>query len=316
LYSGKLGNIVANPDGTSDGTADPRLVDPDYTPWWGSLAATHFLRFTYHQYPLTGTGGVTGPITLPAGRYYLTIYGDTAVGGENCAIAWQSGPNGDTVAFNKNFMWRRSQTGGPFVVYNPTTVAATTFMGDPNERWNLSFQLMGTVARPAGAVHGQVIHNDFTGGAIQTLENQFNFQWRKPLVTTDGATVIGFRYPYITNSNGYNYQYSSPVTDDRSYVDTHGYRSATAPLGYRYYLTKKNTNNPLVADTTANFSMLNGDSDQDGVISIFDYIILSDAFDAAFGDSGYDKRADIDGDDVVSIFDYIAMSNNFDQGDE
>lgn len=60
----------------------------------------------------------------------------------------------------------------------------------------------------------------------------------------------------------------------------------------------------------------NGDVDSDGVVSIFDYIALSDAFDASNGDPHWDARADLDGDDVVSVFDYIILSDRFDQSSD
>lgn len=56
----------------------------------------------------------------------------------------------------------------------------------------------------------------------------------------------------------------------------------------------------------------NGDCDDDNVVSLFDYLILSNAFDAVPGDTNWDARADLDGDAVVSLFDYIILSDNFD----
>lgn len=62
--------------------------------------------------------------------------------------------------------------------------------------------------------------------------------------------------------------------------------------------------------------LLNGDVDGDEVVSIFDYIRVSNSFDLYFTDQGFDPAADLDGDLAVSIFDYIVMSDNFDkQGD-
>lgn len=59
-------------------------------------------------------------------------------------------------------------------------------------------------------------------------------------------------------------------------------------------------------------SMENGDVDGDNVVSVFDYINLSDAFDSVDGDPNWLAAADLDGDGVVSVFDYIALSDNFD----
>ncbi len=72
--------------------------------------------------------------------------------------------------------------------------------------------------------------------------------------------------------------------------------------------------NVLVAgsDTDIDFSLINGDTDGDNSVTIFDYIDLSNSFDLSLGDGGYNAEADLDGDDSVTIFDYIILSNNFD----
>lgn len=56
-----------------------------------------------------------------------------------------------------------------------------------------------------------------------------------------------------------------------------------------------------------------GDIDGDGVVSILDYIRLSDAFDLTFEDPGFNPAADFDNDGVISIMDYIILSDNFDK---
>ncbi len=63
-------------------------------------------------------------------------------------------------------------------------------------------------------------------------------------------------------------------------------------------------------------NLVNGDCDGDNVVSVFDYILLSNAFDTAPGDPAWDARADLDGDEVVSVFDYIVLSDNFDREGE
>lgn len=61
------------------------------------------------------------------------------------------------------------------------------------------------------------------------------------------------------------------------------------------------------------FFLRNGDCDGDNVVSVFDYILLSDAFDSVPGDVLWQMRADLDGDRAVSIFDYILLSSRFDE---
>ncbi len=63
---------------------------------------------------------------------------------------------------------------------------------------------------------------------------------------------------------------------------------------------------------TLQYNLINGDCDGDDSITVFDYSILSDSFDKAWGTSGYDDRADLDGDFVVTVFDYSILSDHFD----
>jgi hypothetical protein len=60
-----------------------------------------------------------------------------------------------------------------------------------------------------------------------------------------------------------------------------------------------------------NFSLKNGDVDEDDEVSILDYIILSVVYDKSLGDPGYVANADLDGDNVVSILDYLILSGNY-----
>ncbi len=60
------------------------------------------------------------------------------------------------------------------------------------------------------------------------------------------------------------------------------------------------------------FALLNGDGDDDNSITVFDYGMLSDAFDTVPGDPDWNPSADFDGDDSVNVFDYSILSDNFD----
>jgi len=64
--------------------------------------------------------------------------------------------------------------------------------------------------------------------------------------------------------------------------------------------------------TGQNFSPLNGDCNGDNVVTTDDYLILSDSFDKALGDAGYDARADLNGDNSITTDDYLILSTNFD----
>ena len=58
--------------------------------------------------------------------------------------------------------------------------------------------------------------------------------------------------------------------------------------------------------------LLNGDCDGDNSVTVFDYDVLSQAFDATSGGAGYNAAADLDGDGSVTVFDYDLLSRNFD----
>ncbi len=68
----------------------------------------------------------------------------------------------------------------------------------------------------------------------------------------------------------------------------------------------------LTGTTGLNQTYLNGDADHDNTVSVFDYGLLSDAFDSSPGSSNWNPEADFDGDQTVSVFDYGILSNNFD----
>ncbi len=99
----------------------------------------------------------------------------------------------------------------------------------------------------------------------------------------------------------------------------------TVMVSAPHFLTKKITNvtieDGIVSGLDA--TLQNGDIDGDNIVSILDYIALSEAFEAVSDVDGnfetedpspnWNPNADLDGDDVVSVLDYITLSNNFDR---
>jgi len=57
-----------------------------------------------------------------------------------------------------------------------------------------------------------------------------------------------------------------------------------------------------------------GDCNNDNVISVLDFNIVKITFGKAFGDPGYDDRADFTGDQVVNILDFNLLKGNFGTG--
>ncbi|MBS1706309.1 MAG: hypothetical protein JST40_10570 [Armatimonadetes bacterium] len=68
-----------------------------------------------------------------------------------------------------------------------------------------------------------------------------------------------------------------------------------------------------VAKVLPTVEPLNGDVDEDNAITIFDYLLLSSAFDTSEGQGSWVPNADLDGDGTVTVFDYLILSANFDQ---
>ncbi|MBS1705034.1 MAG: hypothetical protein JST40_04110 [Armatimonadetes bacterium] len=64
--------------------------------------------------------------------------------------------------------------------------------------------------------------------------------------------------------------------------------------------------------TGIDFQLVNGDCDGDNAVTVFDYLILSEAFDSQAGSINWNQAADLDGDKSVTVFDYLILSENFD----
>jgi hypothetical protein len=56
---------------------------------------------------------------------------------------------------------------------------------------------------------------------------------------------------------------------------------------------------------------LPGDANSDGIVDIYDAIILANAFNSELGDSNWNSVADINGDNTVDIYDAITLANNY-----
>ena len=74
----------------------------------------------------------------------------------------------------------------------------------------------------------------------------------------------------------------------------------------------------IVANTTLDVLNLgNGDANADESCDLLDYFALSDSYNLALGDSGFDENADFNGDDSVDLLDYFILSDNYNTaGDE
>jgi hypothetical protein len=58
-------------------------------------------------------------------------------------------------------------------------------------------------------------------------------------------------------------------------------------------------------------ALLEGDSNQDGRIDIFDFALLASSYGTRNGETGYDVRADLNGDSSIDIFDFALLASNY-----
>ena len=80
-----------------------------------------------------------------------------------------------------------------------------------------------------------------------------------------------------------------------------------------HWLARLRTNENLnsLAISGLDFSLLNADCNDDNVVDIADYAILSFSYGSYVGDTNFDVLADLNGDEAVDIADYAILSANY-----
>ncbi|MBS1706191.1 MAG: dockerin type I repeat-containing protein [Armatimonadetes bacterium] len=118
-------------------------------------------------------------------------------------------------------------------------------------------------------------------------------------VRNGSGTVLEHKLAYMDNNGKFAFNMQQPNGPITIAVKTahHLRKAVTVTL-------------PVTTDVV--FNLVNGDVDGDNAVTIFDYVILSDAFDSSTGDPAFVANADLDGDGTVTIFDYLILSTNFD----
>ncbi|MBS1704992.1 MAG: hypothetical protein JST40_03900 [Armatimonadetes bacterium] len=127
---------------------------------------------------------------------------------------------------------------------------------------------------------------------------------------------VSLEYASITvrNSNNDESYYFEPLDANGNFtLETNLSGPAEILVSVGHWLRGTSGQVTLGEPTNINFSLVNGDIDGDNAITIFDYVALSDSFDAGLESENWNPYADLDGDGVVSIFDYVILSQNFDQ---
>lgn len=84
--------------------------------------------------------------------------------------------------------------------------------------------------------------------------------------------------------------------------------------GTKWLATEKTS--IVVASNTTSFTVnmglqKGGDANNDNSVDLLDYFVLSDSYNLAVGDAGYDARADFNLDSSVDLLDYFILSDNY-----
>jgi DNA-binding beta-propeller fold protein YncE len=140
-------------------------------------------------------------------------------------------------------------------------------------------------------IHGEVILRDFVG-------NPASVSVILELRRHDDATAIEVRR-ISPDSTG---RYALLVTRTGRYDI-----SAKAS----HWLRQTVRNVLLQPETSLNFTLINGDIDNDNEVTLFDFGRLVAAFGAVPGDSNWNPDADLDGDEEVTLFDFGVLVRNF-----
>jgi hypothetical protein len=177
-------------------------------------------------------------------------------------------------------------------IANVTRIADADLFVDPKGYNVISFDDYKVEAIQAGQVSGKVTLNDWsatTAGIPVTIQvrNASNVvvETKNTTLAADGSFAVSVAYR------------------------GQGYVSAKCShwLGRRSELTTITRYGVLDFEPALD----NADIDGDDIVSILDYISLSNAFGSEKGDPGWNAMNDLDGDDLVSILDYIILSANF-----
>lgn len=198
--------------------------------------------------------------------------------------------------------WINGNWGGP--VYDPEMELGIYFQplveaANPNHNTTSVINLVsftGTLVG-AAAVTGQINLNDWSGAVTGRTVN---------FTIYNGTTQVGTASATLDGTGNYFFSTAVPTGTYTVIADA-----------ARGWLNKKAT--VTITNGTAsglNFTLPNGDVNNDTIVDIADYTLLSGAFSTVNGGPGWNVLADLNGDDIVDIADYVALSRTFSLVDE
>lgn len=147
------------------------------------------------------------------------------------------------------------------------------------------------VMPPVAIVRGRLTFQDYLGEPVAYAD----IQLRQGSMTEDHLNV--------------------PLAVDGSFELTTRRRGMWSVAAKASHWLRAQSEAVLVSETPSEvvpISLVNGDVDGDNAVTVFDYNVLSDAFDATPSAGNWVAQADLDGDLAVTVFDYNILSYNFD----
>ncbi|MBX7134287.1 MAG: hypothetical protein K1X67_16560 [Fimbriimonadaceae bacterium] len=301
----------------------PRLTDVlnNLSPTWEILPNVNrsmTFRCTVRDNRAGGGGVETDAVVL-------TVSGTAmAVTSPNTNVEWLSGSTqtvtwsvGGSAALSANVNIRLSTDGGNSYGTGTTTLLVANTPNDGSQAVTLPVIASNTTCR---------IFVESANGVFYDVSNT-NFRITRP--TISGTVALGDWGGPIG---------ARPVTFEiRAVGSTIPIYSTTLNLGAggayafnpvipaagNYDITCKGSNwlrairsNVAIAATGVagqNFSLINGDANDDNTVDIADYAMLSSSYGKSLGDVGYLSGADLNGDDSVDIADYAILSSKYGQ---
>lgn len=237
----------------------------------GLLPGSNVLDDSAQAWGINGSGEIVGSCEVGNANHRAFIY--ESVGG-----VWQM-----------NDLNNRIPAGSGWVLEHAMDISNTGYIVGYGKK---NGQVRAFLLRPAVEVSGQIQLQDFVAdptGYWATIE------------VRDSANNQLLETRWLALGPNGSYSFSTNKVGNRYLV-----------AKVWHWLAKKTGTMNLTNNWTGvNFSLKNGDVNQDNEVSVGDYAILSAAFGTSLGDAGFWSAADLNGDESIDVGDYAILSQNF-----